>query len=313
MRQRSKHKYKWWLKSCWAGLASLVLGTMLVSAQSTTCALSDFNCDAQPDLVWRNIGASSPGRNGVWLMQGITFQLYVELPAETDLNWELGGNGDLSKPPDRKPDLVWRNKVTGANRVWLMNGTTRQSIVNLPAEPDLNWQIVGAEDTNGDRQADIFWRNKVTGANRVWIMSGTTRKSSVNLPTESDVSWRIVGVGDSNGDRRPDLYWQKATGEVRIWQMKGTQLLATLTLPSLNDPNWQIQCARDLSSDGKAEVLWRNTLSGENAVWYLEGNQVTSTVHLPAATPLLPVDRTVTAGLAGDPVTQGNNMLWFYD
>jgi len=44
---------------------------------------------------------------------------------------------------DGKTDILWRNKSTGQNVVWLMNGTTYGSYTWLPDVPDTNWEIVG--------------------------------------------------------------------------------------------------------------------------------------------------------------------------
>jgi hypothetical protein len=43
---------------------------------------------------------------------------------------------------DGKTDILWRNKSTGQNIVWLMNGTTLGSYVELMQVTDINWQIV---------------------------------------------------------------------------------------------------------------------------------------------------------------------------
>ena len=42
-----------------------------------------------------------------------------------------------------KADLVWRNKATGQNIVWLMNGLTVTISAFLPTIADPNWEIVG--------------------------------------------------------------------------------------------------------------------------------------------------------------------------
>ena len=59
----------------------------------------------------------------------------------TDVNWQIVGTGDYDG--DGRSDILWRHAVSGANYVFLMNGTTVQpgsSYTN--AVPDLNWQVV---------------------------------------------------------------------------------------------------------------------------------------------------------------------------
>jgi len=64
---------------------------------------------------------------------------------------------------DGKPDIVWRNRSTGQNSVWLMNGTALVSGASLTPVADANWEIVGTADFNGDGKVDLLWRNRSTG------------------------------------------------------------------------------------------------------------------------------------------------------
>ena len=94
---------------------------------------------------------------------------------------------------DGKTDILWRNKSTGQDVVWLMNGTTYITYVELPQVTDTNWQIVGTGDFSGDGKTDILWRNKSTGQDVVWLMNGTTYITYVELPQVPDTNWEIVG------------------------------------------------------------------------------------------------------------------------
>ena len=124
---------------------------------------------------------------------------------------------------DGKPDIVWRNKATGQNIVWFMDGTTYSNYAELLQVPDANWEIVGTGDFNGDSKPDIVWRNKATGQNIVWFMDGTTYSNYAELLQVPDANWEIVGTGDFNGDSKPDIVWRnKATGQNIVWFMDGT-------------------------------------------------------------------------------------------
>jgi hypothetical protein len=94
---------------------------------------------------------------------------------------------------DGKTDILWRNKSTGQNVVWLMNGTTYSSYAELLQVADTNWQIVGTGDFNADGKTDILWRNKTTGQNVVWLMNGITYSSYTELLQVTDTNWEIVG------------------------------------------------------------------------------------------------------------------------
>ena len=56
---------------------------------------------------------------------------------EADTNWEIKAVQDLNG--DGRIDLVWRNKIGGQNKVWLMDGATVTTSAMLPTVADLNW------------------------------------------------------------------------------------------------------------------------------------------------------------------------------
>jgi hypothetical protein len=105
----------------------------------------------------------------------------------------LGSSPRCDFNGDGKPDILWRNKSTGQNIVWLMNGATYSNYAELMQVTDTNWQIVGTGDFNGDGKTDILWRNKSTGQNVVWYMNGVTYSSYAELLQVTDTNWQIVG------------------------------------------------------------------------------------------------------------------------
>ena len=174
---------------------------------------------------------------------------------------------------DGKADILWRNKTTGQNVVWLMNGTTYSSYVELLQIPDTNWQIVGTGDFNSDGKTDILWRNKSTGQNVVWFMDGVNYGSYAWLLEVADLNWEIVGTGDFNGDGKVDILWRnKSTGQNVVWFMDGATMSNwSWILPEVPDTNWQIVGTGDFNSDGKTDILWRNKSTGQNVVWFMDG------------------------------------------
>jgi hypothetical protein len=97
----------------------------------------DFNRDGWPDILWRYSG--SGGKNVVWYMKGVTRTATATLLAVTDLNWKIGGTGDLNG--DGWPDILWRYYGSGGqNLLWYMQGATRTGTATLPAITDLNWR-----------------------------------------------------------------------------------------------------------------------------------------------------------------------------
>jgi hypothetical protein len=208
------------------------------------------------------------GLNGV-------LQAYDQRAVRAVYPCSLGGgcqvlNNDFDN--DGKPDLIWRNYVTGQNSIWYMNGTVMKSGASLAPVSDPNWSIEGTADIDGDGQPDLIWRNYRTGQNAVWYMNGTVAKAYGYFDSVPDINWRIEGVGDLDGDGHPDFLWRNyITGQNTIWRLNGTTTVGYNTLPSVPDINWRIQGLGDFDGNGTLDIVWRNYLTGQNTIWYLNG------------------------------------------
>ncbi len=182
-------------------------------------------------------------------------------------------------------DILWRNTLTGQNRVWLMDGLIRTAVADLDPQSGLTWTIAGCADFNGDRKADILWRNVLTGRNRVWLMDGVSRSSVVELEALGNQSWVMAGCADFNGDRKADILWRNIlTGKNRVWIMDGVSHSATVELDAQTSLLWTIAGCADFDGDHKTDILWRNLWSGENQVWLMDGTSRSATANLDAQT-----------------------------
>jgi len=182
---------------------------------------------------------------------------------------------------DGKTDILWRNKTTGQNVAWLMNGYFLSSYSWIETVADTNWEIVGTGDFNGVGKTDILWRNKITGENIIWFMNGAVRSTYSYIETVADTNWEVVGTGDFNRDGKTDILWRnKSTGENIIWFMNGAVRSSYSSIGALADTNWQIVGTGDFDRDGKVDILWRNKSTGENAVWFMNGSTYRSSAGL---------------------------------
>jgi glucose/arabinose dehydrogenase len=178
---------------------------------------------------------------------------------------------------DSNADILWQH-TSGARAIWLMDGATYGSSVNLGTVA-ISWNIVGSSDFNGDGKSDILWQNSSTGQRLIWIMNGTTHTSTVSLGFVA-TSWSIAGSSDFNGDGKSDILWQNnSTGQRLIWLMNGTTHTSTVSLGSVPTP-WSIAGSSDFNGDGKSDILWQNNSSGQRLIWLMNGTTPTSTVSL---------------------------------
>ncbi|MBW4697029.1 MAG: VCBS repeat-containing protein [Aphanocapsa lilacina HA4352-LM1] len=249
-------------------------------------------------------------------------------PAATDLTGGVALNSDFNG--DGQHDIVWRNYATGANAVWLLNGTNFSSSVQLPAVGSPTWFIAATGDFNADGNVDIVWRNNLVqpgntqqGLNSVWLMDGTNFVSSVSLTAVSDSNWRIRGAGDFNGDGSPDIVWRNfATGANVLWLMNGVTLDSTVSLPAVG-LDWIIYGSggADYDNNGTPDIVWRNTKTGANSIWLMDGPAYSASASLPAVTPNVGWEPNAFGDYSGDGKPDiiwrnyrtGVNTLWLLD
>lgn len=177
------------------------------------------------------------------------------------------------------PNILWHNKITGANRVWLMNGTNHTASQPLPTDPAFAaWKMVGTGDFNGDGNTDIVWEHPTQDHHEVWYMCGTSRIGTNDLPQNGlqSADWRVVGVADFGNSSCPDLLWQyRYSDQTYVWFMDNTNCVSVCQLPGTGgDINWRIVGAnRRPPPYNQPVILWRNenTSIGQHALWYMIG------------------------------------------
>jgi FG-GAP-like repeat/Lectin C-type domain len=214
---------------------------------------------------------------------------------------------------DGKPDLLWRNKGTGEDSVWVVNYDNSSADTGFKLDPktinapfilpiqDQNWKIVGQYDVNKDGISDIFWRNYGTGENAIWIMKDDANginydPVATNFITQvKDPNWEVEGVGDFDNDGSANILWRNyKSGENAIWAVNydanatGNRFSLdnnkTKFITQITDTNWQMNGWADFNKDGIKDILWRNNKTGENAIWKLNTTASGTTPYFNPAT-----------------------------
>ncbi len=252
---------------------SAATDTATLRVQPSTGA--DFDGDGQTDVLWRNVNT---GDNATWLMNGTAVEDGKFFDAfHPSFGWDLVGSGDFTG--DGKTDLLWRNRNTGDNGVWEMDGTTvRQGIMLDPFPVSSGWDIVATADITGDSKVDILWYNRNSGEIGYWEMDGTTTASGGLLgnagAVPSSSGWYIVGAGDFTQDGKTDILWHNYySGDVGFWEMDGTTFVQGGSITQVPvSTGWYVVGCSDFNQDSNADLFWQNIFTGDTAIWTMTGN-----------------------------------------
>jgi hypothetical protein len=227
----------------------------------------------------------------------------------------------VEEPPAPSPQILWRQPVTGANVVWLMDGTQKLPESGPVPVRRTAWAVAGTGDFDGDGRSDILWRSLKNGASTIWLMDGTELLPGSGRLEDLAASWYVAGTADFDDDGRTDILWRhEVTGENQIWFMDGTQNLPESGLLPGKRLSWSVVGTGDFDSDGYADILWRHAGTGKNLIWFLQG---TTLVPDPNHIKAQGVNWTM-AGVDdfdGDGytdilwrnLTNGKNAVWFMD
>jgi len=269
-----------------------------------TFTKGDMNNDGQTDLLLR---ALIPGDVVAWLMSGTTRAGEAALnPIPIDLNDELVGVDDFNS--DRRNDVVFWDRNTGAVEFWLLNGLARPgSAVPLGGATPLSppWRLSATADFNADGRPDLVWRNSSTQKIQIWTMNGTSRLGVVTpTPDQAvDGNWEIVAAFDWNGDQSTDFLWYNpVSGKIVLWFMNASVVRITgqFTNPAnAGDNNWKVLAGGDFGVGASGfvntkDIVWRNATSGRYVVWHMDqaGNRTAGLFTTPNS-PAAPLEWTI--------------------
>jgi uncharacterized protein YkwD len=235
--------------------------------------LTDFNADANSDLLWFR---PSDGSAHLWTMDNNT-QIGSRALGQIGSDWAIQTTGDFNS--DGVSDIAWKNTVTGQFYIWNFANGVQSGSANL-GSIGTSWNIRGSGDFNADGSGDIAWRNS-DGHIYIYNMNNNAVQSGTSLGIIGS-EWDIGGVGDFNGDGTSDLALRRSTdGLVYIWSVSNNAIIDGDNLGALGS-NWSIKGTGDFNNDGTDDLLLRNATDGTLYFYFMKNSTIAGSSTLGA-------------------------------
>jgi RHS repeat-associated protein len=140
-------------------------------------------------------------------MDGLNVESSIPLLGSADFDWQIEGSPDLNA--DGKPDILWRNYVTGENYVWYMNGTVMTGGAHLATEADTNWRIANMATAAELVEQIYYFHNDHLGTPQVVTDNNGTKvwEAEYDPFGKADVTLATV----TNNIRFPGQYYDGET------------------------------------------------------------------------------------------------------
>ena len=161
------------------GMTFTTLAQVSPSSAWAVGGIGDVDQDGfEDDVLWFE---SDSNWVGVWYFdEGQPSYDILDMQSPVGSGWEMVGVGSFDGQ-DNVDDIMWRNALTGANAVSIMNGSTFIQHIVIEPEANLSWQIAGISDFDSDGIADdVLWRNTDLASTRLWFMENLMLMDTIN-------------------------------------------------------------------------------------------------------------------------------------
>lgn len=139
-------------------------------------------------------------------------------------DWDAVGVGDFNG--DGIADLLWRNRNSGVNGLWLLDASGTITWKQIDGVSDATWKVQAVADFDDDGTCDILWKKDDSGLVAKWLMSDDSRVREFRA-IEYAPGWTVVGVGDfDDNPSASDILWMNdTTGAVGCWSMNSNSTI----------------------------------------------------------------------------------------
>ena len=240
----------------------------------------DFNGDLKSDLV---LYRERDGATRVWNMsegrRGANLRVWRAVPGR-DFTPVAADDFD----GDRRQDLLFQHRVTGALAVALMGGREgieSCAVARLSPDPPAGARLAASGDLDQDGWADLVFQDETSGALTVWKMEGLTRAGALTPSPASppDGTFLLSGVQDYDGDGVRDLLWlNRGAGRVVQWLLDPDLARTSSRLtnpPQAAGAEWELVASADYGvgpggRTGTHDAVWRSATTERLVIWFFD-------------------------------------------
>jgi hypothetical protein len=221
----------------------------------------DFNNNGRADILFQNDNPASDA--AIWQTSASGALSTVSSLGPVPAGFRIDGTGNFNGTAG--DDILLRSPNSVA--VWVMNGTTPQSVQTLGGTTPL-WVNSGIGDFTGDNQDDLLFRNVNTGEIATWGVANNALSTTPKVLGSTAPQYHIVAVDDFTGDGQADILFRHDNGDIAIWRVANNSLAGTPAVVGSTSTAYHVVGTGDFDANGANDILFRND-NGDLAMWLL--------------------------------------------
>jgi hypothetical protein len=223
--------------------------------------LGDFNNNGRADILLQNDNPASDASIAQTNTAGLISSFTSIGPVPS--GYRIDGTGNFNSTAG--DDILLRSPNSVA--VWVMNGTTPQSVAVLGGTSP-QWLNSGIGDFTGDGQSDLLFRNPGTNEIATWGVANNALSTVPKVLGSTSAQYHIVAVDDFTGDHQADILFRHDNGDIAIWRVANNALAGTPAVVGSTSTSYHVVGTGDFDGNGANDILFRND-NGDMAVWLL--------------------------------------------
>jgi hypothetical protein len=230
-------------------------------------AASDFDGNAQADLVWQSGGSAV-----LWMDNGSNFVQQAISNGSMGGEWAADGTGHSAQGVK---EIFWDNGHGGDIAVWQLSGTSLVSAAVPSGHMGSEWSLAAEGTFSGSGNTDALWQS-TNGSVALWAMNGENLSGAAVLGRTVQSGSHVVAVGDFFGTGHDSLLWQGSSGGLTSWSLSGSTVNGQANVGAIGS-EWHVAGVGHFLNDGAVDVVWAST-SNNVQIWQMNNGAISQFV-----------------------------------